>query len=530
MIDQLDHAVRSALADIVATTPEASDPTLARMPSFAGHRSRRVPVLIGSVALAAAASLMLVVVANRDTRPSDAPSASGPDTSGTNAPAPAPAVVWPVRLAAGLTPWYEANDPVTAALGAPGDGMAQNTVQCPTWTAADGVVNCTALTSEGYLPTVGYNSGERYVEIATLHSDIGIEAYANNYSHGKDVSYDEPPLLLQDVAVGALPAKLVETAAGVTRVTFEPVPGTMVSVEVGGGLTRDDALTIAAGVRPTAATPTIPLVIAQSAPDADGLRVTALGGVRDGNVCLLTDDGCATLVGDQPLLGQQAMLGKFGFVGLASADVAALRVTTADGTTTYITLASLPVGTVKAFALTDGVTVVPIDVNGTPIALVGGSVLTVPQYSGEVTATTSMIVDTTVVIPAGTVTSAAVLLGDVTVAGDQQVGLEIGTGGRGFCTIRRATGDRGCDGLPGSTSPAYVLTAGWSATQQLVYGLVDDGLTATLVTASGETVAPMTESHDGRRGFALVHPYGEAATVVIKDAAGNEVSATDVVE
>jgi hypothetical protein len=403
MIDEIDRsdplatAVRSALGDIVATTPEPTAEPFNAMPTFVSQGSRRVPVLIGSVALAAAASLAIVVVATRDNRQPDAPAAAnGPSTSATSAPAPAPAVSWPVHLAPGLTPWYEANDPVTAALGAPQVGPTQARVQCTAWTAADGVVNCTALTGEGYLPAVGYSQGNRWVDIATLHSDIGVAAYAHNYSQGKDVGYDSAPLPLQDVTVAGQPGKLVETATGITRVTIEPVPGTLVSVEVGGGLTRADALTIAAGVRPTTATPTIPLVIAQSAPDADGMRVTAPGGVSGGNFCLVTDAGCATLSGDEPVRVQQMFQGRVGFAGLAAADVASLRITNADGTTTDVALEPAAVGTVKAFAIdmAPGATVIPLDASGTPIDLPGGSPMTAPNNT-EVTPTTSQIPDTT---------------------------------------------------------------------------------------------------------------------------------------
>ena len=396
--DPLATAVRSALGDIVATTPEPTAEPLDAMPTFVSHRSRRMPVLVGSVALAAAASLAIVVIAARDNRQPDAPAAAnGPSTSATLAPAPAPAVLWPVHLAAGLTPWYEANDPVTAGLGPRGDGVAQNTVQCTTWTAADGVVNCTALAGEGYLPAIGYNQGDRYVEIATLHSDIGIAAYAHNYSQGKDVGYDSAPLPLQDVTVAGHAGKLVETATGITRITIEPVPGTLVSVEVGGGLTRADALTIAARVRPTTAAPTIPLVIAQTTPDADGLRVTALGGVSGGNFCLVTDAGCAALSGDEPVLVQQVFQGRVGFAGLAAANVAALRITNADGTTTDVALEPAAVGTVKAFAIdmAPGAAAIPLDASGTPIALPGGSPMTAPNNT-EVTATTISFINTTV--------------------------------------------------------------------------------------------------------------------------------------
>jgi len=394
--DLLDHAVRSALADIVATTPERADSPLDSMPvsRLGEYRSRRVPVMAGSLALAAAASLALVVVVtrNHDTQgSSDAPAvttapgdtiSNSTTASMTTAPTDAttPAGTQPVQFAPGVVPWYEASD-LANLLGVVSyePGPAQDSVRCTDWTYVD-VVTCRALTTEGYLPAVTYSAaGGNYVDIATLHADIDAATYANNYSHGRDVGYDAPLLPLEDVTVNGRPGKLVEVANGIRRVTWSPTPGTLVAVETNSGSNREDILTIAAGVVPTTQQPTVLLVLATTPPDADGLSVEALGSIVDVELCIPTNQGCTSAAAGT-LVIEHSFSSKEGIVGLAGAGIVSLRITLADGITVVMfpdgaggdPLTDLVVGTSRAFAIDlNGrydIKIVGLDASGTPIA------------------------------------------------------------------------------------------------------------------------------------------------------------------
>jgi hypothetical protein len=397
MTDRLDLAVRSALDDILATTPvPAQTPLSGAVERLAVDRpSRRVPALVGAALLAAAAVVAIGFAVTRDPWSGPTPAAHAPtvpiaepSTYATLAPASAAPATWPVHLAAGLTPWFEADDPLTAALGPAQIAPAQATIRCTTWTLGAATVECTALAGEGYLPAVGYSSADRWVVISTLHATIGIDTYADTYSHGKDVGYDAAHLPIQPVTVDRSDAAtggsatrhgaLIVAPSGSSRVTFSPVDGTLVAVEASADVSEAQLLEIAAHVRPTTSAPAIPLVLADSAPSPDGLVVSALGHIVAGAPCLVSDAGCVSLPADQPILVQQVASPIDGIVGLAGASVATIQVTQPNGNAESLVLDRVVSG-VRPFAIAAprGSQLTALDAAGTPVPLPFGSVVTV---------------------------------------------------------------------------------------------------------------------------------------------------------
>jgi hypothetical protein len=348
--------------------------------SHGPDRPRRTPSLVAAAGLIAAASVAFVAIVNqRDTEPQVPATAPEPE------PEPA-SILWPLQLAAGLTPWFEANDQIASALKlqSPEPGPAQLRLRCTSWTADRQTVTCNSLTGEGYLPAVTYPGAPgpdasyagRYVDISTLHSNIDAATYAANYSQGKDVGYEDTPLPQQDVTINGAPGRLIETDNGIRRVTWSPLPGTLVAVETGPGLTRDDLLNIASNVTPTSETLPIALELAATDTDGDGRQVVALGGVFNGEVCLDITSTCAQVPDGPPVGGMNApsviytQPTDFGIAGLATGDIATIRVTWPDGSITDITPTRQPIGTTQAFALiTDSpATLTALDAAGNPIA------------------------------------------------------------------------------------------------------------------------------------------------------------------
>jgi|JI10StandDraft_1071094.scaffolds.fasta_scaffold17765_3 hypothetical protein len=339
------------------------------------HPRRRARSLIAAAGLVAAASVAFVaVVTQRGTEP------SAPATSPDNGPDSLDAR-WPVQLADGITPWFEVDDDTVTALQLqPAEpGPAQQRLRCTDWTADRGTVTCNTLRGEGYLPAVTHpgtpGTYARYVDVSTLHDAVDAATYATNYSQGKDVGYEDTPLPQQDVTVNGAPGRLIETDNGIRRVTWSPQPGTLVAVESGPGLTRDDLLTIADHVTPTTTQAAISLVLAATETDPEGRQAVALGGVIDGEICLTTTGGCEQVLPSTPEPGTVAAAAiysqptDFGIAGIATGDIATIRASRPDGTTTDVTLARQPIGTTHAFALvTDtAVTLTAFNTDGTPI-------------------------------------------------------------------------------------------------------------------------------------------------------------------
>jgi hypothetical protein len=311
--------------------------------------------------------------------------------------------IWNLQLEPGLVPFYEANDPITAALGEPHYGPAAFALRCTEWTASDHTINCLGLGGNGYLPAVAYSgTGGRSggVIISTLHSDIDAATYGANYSLIEDVEHDAP-IPQQDVTIDGKTARLAERADGVRRVTWSPSPGTLVAVETGEDLTRDELLIIASGVVPTTSSPSIPLELAHAKSD-DGREAFALGWIRNGEVCVNTDTECQLVTASEPQPGSVQAAAvysrptEFGIQGITTADIAAVRVTGLDGGTgaTDIATTPQPVGVTRAFAVvsySSPVTVIPLDATGNPIA---NFEMTQVPLPATIPATTIEIVDT----------------------------------------------------------------------------------------------------------------------------------------
>lgn len=347
--------------------------------------------LVGAACLIAAASAAFVLVVNQRNTDPQVPA---------TAPEPA-AGQWPLRLAPGVTPWFEANDPITAAFGTPEPGPAQQRLRCTTWTANRQTVTCDSLSGEGYLPAVTYPGPDnKYVDISTLHSKSDAATYATNYSQGKDVGYEAMPLPQQDVTINGAPGRLIETPNGIRRVTWSPQPGTLVAVETGPSLTRDDLLTIASRVTPTSVLPSIPLVLASTEIDSDGRQAIALGGVTNGEICLTATTGCAQVLqgtSEPGIIAASAIYAQptdFGIAGIATVDVATIRATHPDGSITDIHPTRQPIGTTQAFALvTDtAVTLTGLDAAGNPIQNIEVTNAPIPA---EATTPTTVLVSTT---------------------------------------------------------------------------------------------------------------------------------------
>lgn len=353
------------------------------------NRSRS---LVGAAFLIAAASVALVLVNQRHTDP-QVP-ASAPETVTPSAPETV-TDEWPLRLAPGLIPWFEANDPITATFGRPEPGPAQQRLRCTTWTTDSQTITCDSLTGEGYLPAVTYPGPDNnYVDISTLHSNIDAATYATNYSQGKDVGYEDTPLPQQDVNINGSSGRLIETANGIRRVTWSPQPGALVAVETGPGLNRDDLLTIASHITPTLTLPSIPLVLASTEIDSSSRQAVALGGVINGEICLTTTTGCTQVLQSTPEPGTVAAAAiyaqptDFGIAGIATGDITTIQATHPDGSITDIKPTQQPIGTTQAFALiTDtAVTLIGLDAAGNPIQNI--EVTNVPRPAEGVTPTT----------------------------------------------------------------------------------------------------------------------------------------------
>ncbi len=399
MNDQLDRAVRSVLTDIISTAPAKDEQPIRTVGVEPPSRTGRPYLMVAAAVMAVVGVGGVALLSSRDpgTAPSAAttdsiPTVSAPEVSGS---APDATSVWPLQLDVGLTPWFEAADPITAVFGPPEAGPAQHRVRCTTWTVADGTVTCNTLTGEGYLPAVTYPGPDNeYVDISTLHSNIDAATYATNYSQGKDVGYEDAPLPQHDVTISGVPGRLIETANGIRRVTWSPQPGVLVAVETGPTLTRDELLTIASNVTPTAALPSIPLVLASTDTDSDGRQAVALGGIINGEICLDIPAGCTQVLQGVPEPGTVAASAiyahptDFGIAGIATGDIAAIRVIRPDGSTTDIPLARQPIGTTQAFAfVTDAsVTLIALDASATPIENV--AITNIPPPAETVVSTT----------------------------------------------------------------------------------------------------------------------------------------------
>lgn len=343
----LDNATSTHPAPELRHAPNVAELELSHTASRPRRRTRS---LIAAAGLVAAASVAFVTSLTLRDTPNPAP-ASMPAAVGNE---------WPVRMSPVLTPWFELNDAIVAMmdLQAPEPGPAQRSLRCTSWTVDDQTVVCSSLTGEGYLPAVTYPGAPgpdasyagRYVDVSTLHSDIDAATYATNWSQGKDVGYEDTPLPQQDVRIGGAPARLIETSSGIRRVTWSPRPGVLVAVETGPGLTRDSLLAIADNIMPTRATPTIPLVLAATHVDA-GEQAIALGGVVNGEICLATATGCTPMqTGTTSSSVLYTQPTENGIAGLATADVATIRVTWPDGAMVDITPTPQPIGTTQAFA------------------------------------------------------------------------------------------------------------------------------------------------------------------------------------
>jgi hypothetical protein len=399
MNDQLDRAVRSVLTDIISTAPARDEQPLRTVGVEPPPRSGRPYLMVAAAVMAVVGVGGVALVSSRDpgTTPTAAPTGSIPAVSPPEVSDSGPDATseWPLQLDVGLTPWFEAADPITAEFGPPEAGPAQQRIRCTTWTVTDGTVTCNTLTGEGYLPAVTYpGPNNKYVDISTLHSNIDAATYATNYSQGKDVGYEDAPLPQQDVTISGAPGRLIETPNGIRRVTWSPQPGVLVAVETGPALTRDELLTIASNITPTATLPSIPLVLASTAKDSEGRQAVALGGIINGEICLTTAEGCTQVLHSTPepdAVAAPAIYAHptdFGIAGIATGDIAAVRVVHRDGSTTDIPLARQPVGTTQAFALvTDApVTFIALDASATPIENV--EITNIPPSAETVVPTT----------------------------------------------------------------------------------------------------------------------------------------------
>jgi len=383
----LDNATSRPHAVVEAHTDHPFNPhdVEVELGYLAGRPRNRSRSLVGAACLIAAASAAFVFVINQRHTDPQVP-ASGPEAATGQ---------WPLRLAPGLTPWFEANDPITADFGRPEPGPAQQRLRCTTWTTDSQTITCDSLTGEGYLPAVTYpGPNNNYVDISTLHSNIDAATYATNYSQGKDVGYEDTPLPQQDVTINGSSGRLIETANGIRRVTWSPQPGALVAVETGPGLTRDDLLTIASNITATPTLPSIPLVLASTEIDTSSRQAVALGGVINGEICLTTTTGCTQVLQSTSEPGTVAAAAiyaqptDFGIAGIVTGDIITIRATHPDGSITDLHPTQQPIGTTQAFALiTDtAVTLSGLDAAGNPIRNI--EVTNVPRPAEGVTPTT----------------------------------------------------------------------------------------------------------------------------------------------
>jgi hypothetical protein len=135
-------------------------------------------------------------------------------------------------------------------------------------------------------------------------------------------------------------------------------------------------------------------VLASTAKDSEGRQAVALGGIINGEICLTTAEGCTQVLHSTPepdAVAAPAIYAHptdFGIAGIATGDIAAVRVVHRDGSTTDIPLARQPVGTTQAFALvTDApVTFIALDASATPIENV--EITNIPPSAETVVPTT----------------------------------------------------------------------------------------------------------------------------------------------
>lgn len=371
--------------------PETSDVEVELGYVVARPRNRSRSLVGAAFLIAAASGVALVLVVNQRHTDPQVP-ASAPETATGQ---------WPLRLAPGVTLWFEANDPITGFFGRPGPGPAQQRLRCTSWTTDRQTITCGSLTGEGYLPAVTYlGPDNKYVDISTLHSNIDAATYATNYSQGKDVGYEATPLPQQDVTINGSSGRLIETANEIRRVTWSPQPGVLVAVETGPGLTRDDLLTIASHVTPTSGRPSIPLVLASTEVDSSSRQAVALGGVINGEICLTTTTGCTQVLQSTPEPGTVAAAAiyaqptDFGIAGIATGDITTIQATHPDGSITDVHPTQQPIGTTRACAfITDtAVTLIGLDAAGNPIQ--NTEVANVPRPAENVTPTTVSAITT----------------------------------------------------------------------------------------------------------------------------------------
>ena len=309
---------------------------------------------------------------------------------------------WPMVLAPGLVPFYEAGAGLPADLGDAHDEDGLTSLRCMRWTLAGTSVLCSALDDpgpDGILPAVSHRSadGRRSVDIFLRHRPIDDAAqYAFELSQGKDVGYDQTPLSQTPIKVRGTSGWLAEPGNDVRRVVWTEPTGTPIALE-GHGLTVDELTAIAAGLRPgDLGDRAVPLVFADSGRQPDGRRAMASGFIRDGTACLLLEPEhvCVARPAEQPLLLSSAIGGAI--AGMTDGQAVAVQST--DGTSRHVTRSYPSLG-FTAFAFVDDAmtSVDVVDAVGRSLGNEGSSPMSIARgRSPSTSATAPPDVSTTV--------------------------------------------------------------------------------------------------------------------------------------
>ena len=258
---------------------------------------------------------------------------------------------WPVVLAPGLVPWFEAGHLPTGA-SKPVAGPQKHFLYCKTWTVVSTTVRCTALESEALLPQVKYHGSGWTLAVYTGHLDSSVHDYATQLAHRLGGGFGAP-----------LPAPRPATVAGANGwlsvdgkhllVVWPVKPGLQIALDAK-GLSRDQLFSIAAAVRPTTASARdMPLVLAHGDDPAYPKSALALGHVRGGQLCIIEvgPQGCLGLA--PPRLDALVAVGPFDAgptIGLVDPKVASIEFLFRAGQSVTITPTPSPLPGPRAFA------------------------------------------------------------------------------------------------------------------------------------------------------------------------------------
>ncbi|HEY5013419.1 MAG TPA: hypothetical protein VIK61_12035 [Acidimicrobiia bacterium] len=255
---------------------------------------------------------------------------------------------WPMVLAPGLVPWFEAGH-LPAGASKPVAGPQQHFLYCKTWTVVSTTVRCTALEGEAFLPQVKYHGSGWTLAVYTGHLDSSVHDYATQLAHRLGGDFGAPLPTPQPATVAGANGWL--SVDGKHLLVVWPVkPGLQVALDTK-GLSRDQLFSIAAALHPTAASVRdIPLVLAHGDDPAYPKSALALGHVRGGQLCIIGVDpqGCLGLV--PPRFDAVASSGAGATIGLVDPKVASIEFVFRAGPSVTITPTPSPLPGPRAFA------------------------------------------------------------------------------------------------------------------------------------------------------------------------------------